>query len=140
MSIYNFLLLAPDPPSPNTVKTAIENLECLGALDKDENLTPLGEYLSQLTIEPHLGKMLIFSVIFKCLDPILTIVASLAQKYFLFLIYRCSIILSFRDPFQLPPQANLRTQAAEKRKMLMADTLSDHMVYLKAFIKWQVNI
>jgi HrpA-like RNA helicase len=77
-SIYNFLVMAPDPPSSNTVKTAIENLECLGALDKDENLTPLGEYLSQLTIEPHLGKMLIYSVIFKCLDPILTIVASLA--------------------------------------------------------------
>jgi hypothetical protein len=123
-SIYNFLVMAPDPPSSNTVKTAIENLECLGALDKDENLTPLGEYLSQLTIEPHLGKMLIYSVIFKCLDPILTIVASLAQK----------------DPFQLPPQANLRTCAAEKRKSLMASTFSDHMVYLKAFIKWQDSV
>lgn len=80
ISIYDFLVMAPDPPSSNTVKTAIENLQCLGALDQDENLTHLGEYLSQLTIEPHLGKMLIYSVIFKCLDPILTIVASLAQK------------------------------------------------------------
>ncbi|RZB45728.1 ATP-dependent RNA helicase YTHDC2 [Asbolus verrucosus] len=123
-SIYNFLVMAPDPPSPNTVKTAIENLECLGALDKDENLTPLGEYLSQLTIEPHLGKMLIYSVITNCVDPMLTIVASLTQK----------------DPFQLPPQANLRTCAAEKRKSLMANTFSDHMVYLKAFIKWQDSV
>ncbi|XP_008198758.1 3'-5' RNA helicase YTHDC2 isoform X2 [Tribolium castaneum] len=124
ISIYNFLVMAPDPPSSNTVKTAIENLECLGALDKEERLTPLGEYLSQLTIEPHLGKMLIYSAIFKCLDPILTIVASLAQK----------------DPFQLPPQANLRSFAAEKRKSLTANTYSDHMVYLKAFIKWQDSV
>ncbi|XP_044262840.1 3'-5' RNA helicase YTHDC2-like [Tribolium madens] len=124
ISIYNFLVMAPDPPSSNTVKTAIENLECLGALDKEERLTPLGEYLSQLTIEPHLGKMLIYSAIFKCLDPILTIVASLAQK----------------DPFQLPPQANLRSCAAERRKSLMANTFSDHMVYLKAFIKWQDSV
>ena len=46
----------------------------------------------------------------------------------------------FRDPFQLPAQANLRTYAADKRKSLMANTYSDHMVYLKAFIKWQDSV
>lgn len=79
-SIYEFLVMAPDPPSSHAVKTAIENLEVLGALDKNERLTYLGEYLSQLTIEPHLGKMLVLGVFLKCIDPILTIVSSLAQK------------------------------------------------------------
>lgn len=39
-----------------------------------------------LPMEPKLGKMLIFGVIFNCLDPILTIVAG----------------LSVRDPFLTP--------------------------------------
>lgn len=72
--------MAPDPPSPHAVKTAVENLQVLGALDKEERLTCLGEYLSQLSIHPHLGKMLVYSVFFKCIDPILTIVSAQAQK------------------------------------------------------------
>lgn len=39
-----------------------------------------------LPVEPKLGKMLIFGVIFNCLDPIMTIVAG----------------LSVRDPFLMP--------------------------------------
>jgi hypothetical protein len=54
--------------------------------------------------------------------------------------FQCCGFCGFRDPFQLPPQANLRTCAAEKRKSLMASTFSDHMVYLKAFIKWQDSV
>lgn len=121
MNIHEFLSYAPDPPSANAIKASIENLESLGAIDEDEQLTPLGEYLAQLSIDPRLGKMLIYSVIFKCLDPILTLVAVSAHK----------------DPFQLPPQANLRTMAAEKRKALTDGVLSDHLILLRAFDQWQ---
>ncbi|CAG9865213.1 unnamed protein product [Phyllotreta striolata] len=121
MNIHNFLSLAPDPPSASSIKVAIENLQFLGALDEEEDLTRLGAYLAQLTIEPHLGKMLIYGVIFRCLEPILTLVASMAHK----------------DPFQLPPQANLKTWAAEKRRSLIDGVLSDHVLYLELFAKWQ---
>lgn len=43
----------------------------------------------------------------------------------------------FRDPFQMPPQANLRSCAGERRKSLIYDVPSDHLIFLKAFIKWQ---
>lgn len=121
MNIHNFLSLAPDPPSANSIKVAIENLQFLGALDKEEDLTRLGAYLSQLTIEPQLGKMLIYGVIFRCLEPVLTLVASMSHK----------------DPFQLPPQANLKSWAAEKRKILIDGVMSDHVLYLEVFRKWQ---
>lgn len=39
MNIYDFLCLAPDPPSVNSVGVAIEHLQSLGALDKEEDLT-----------------------------------------------------------------------------------------------------
>ncbi|ENN76424.1 hypothetical protein YQE_07085, partial [Dendroctonus ponderosae] len=135
MNIYNFLCLAPDPPSVNSVGVAVEHLQSLGALDKEEDLTSrmdfftityfrclrLGEYLAQLTLEPRLGKMLIFGCIFKCLEPMLTLCAVMAHK----------------DPFQLPPQANLKTVAAAKRRELIDGVPSDHSVYLLVFHKWQ---
>lgn len=80
MNIHNFLMMAPDAPSANSVRVAIENLQFLGALDKEEDLTRLGEYLAQLTLEPHLGKILIFGVIFRCLEPILTLVSAMTHK------------------------------------------------------------
>ncbi|CAH0552749.1 unnamed protein product [Brassicogethes aeneus] len=121
IDIFTFLAQAPDPPSANSVKVAIESLQALGALNVDETLTKLGEYLSQFTVEPRLGKMLIYSVALRCLEPVLTLTASLAHK----------------DPFQLPPQANLKVAAAEKRRALIEDVPSDHLIYLKAFLKWQ---
>lgn len=45
-----------------------------------------GQNLSVLPVEPKLGKMLILGAMFKCLDPIMTVVAG----------------LSVRDPFLMP--------------------------------------
>ena len=56
------------------------------ALDKNENLLPLGKHLARMPLDPHSGKMIIFGAMFGCLDPILTIVAS----------------LNFKDPFVIP--------------------------------------
>ncbi|KAJ8917114.1 hypothetical protein NQ315_012604, partial [Exocentrus adspersus] len=79
VNIHDFLTMAPDAPSANSIKVAVENLQYLGALDKEEELTPLGEYLAQLAIEPHLGKMLIYAVVFRCLEPVLTLAASMTH-------------------------------------------------------------
>ena len=40
----------------------------------------VGRYLSMLPVEPKLGKMLIFSAIFNCLNPIMTFVAGLSVR------------------------------------------------------------
>lgn len=89
----------------------------IGALDGNENLTDLGmsvsvaslhalekhlelnltkislfnfvgRYLSMLPVDPKLGKMLIMGAVFRCIEPILTVVAG----------------LSVRDPFLLPQE------------------------------------
>lgn len=49
-------------------------------MDQWEDLTELGCHLADLPIEPHLGKMVLYSIVLKCLDPILTIACALAYK------------------------------------------------------------
>lgn len=79
-SIADFLAKAVEPPSSISVQASVQSLQALGALDHDENLTYLGDHILKFSCEPHLGKMLIYATLFKCLDPVLTIVSSLAHK------------------------------------------------------------
>ncbi len=66
-----------DPPPAKNIEKAISLLQQLQAMTRSEELTPLGVHLSKLGMDVKLGKMLIYSIIFKCLDPILTISACL---------------------------------------------------------------
>lgn len=52
----------------------------IDALDPFEDLTELGHHLADLPVEPRFGKMILYSVVLKCLDPILTIACALAYK------------------------------------------------------------
>ena len=56
------------------------------ALDENEDLTPLGYHLAKMPVDPQTGKMLLFAAMFSCLDPVLTVAAS----------------LSFKDAFYIP--------------------------------------
>lgn len=76
----DFLQQAPQPPSEKSVSLALDVLKDVGAIDADEQLTPLGYHLSKLPMDVRLGKMLIFGALFHCLHPILTIAASLSCK------------------------------------------------------------
>ncbi len=50
------------------------------ALDANEDVTELGLQLLDLPLEARYAKMLIYAVLLKCLDPVLTIVCSLAIR------------------------------------------------------------
>ena len=118
----SFLESAPSPPRSRALENAIELLVDLGALDKDENLTELGHQLIDLPIEPRLGKMVLASVVLKCLDPILTIVCS----------------LSYRDPFIFPMTEREKRNLKELKKgHFSLDTDSDHITLVKAFREWE---
>jgi ATP-dependent RNA helicase DHX36 len=52
----------------------------------EENLLPLGYHLARMPVDPHTGKMILFGAMLCCLDPILTVAAS----------------LSFKDAFMIP--------------------------------------
>lgn len=50
------------------------------ALTHTEDITPLGRLLSKLPTDVHLGKFLLIATTFRCLDPALTIAATLSSK------------------------------------------------------------
>ncbi|XP_033230299.1 3'-5' RNA helicase YTHDC2-like [Belonocnema kinseyi] len=119
--IAEFLERALEPPSNIVTRNAVQLLKTIDALDPWEDLTELGSHLLDLPVEPRLGKMLLYAVVLKCLDPVLTIVCSLAYK----------------DPFILPGQPSQKRAATMARKKFSAGTYSDHMAVLRAFQNWQ---
>ncbi|XP_026498192.2 3'-5' RNA helicase YTHDC2-like [Vanessa tameamea] len=119
--IADFLAKALEPPSFLAVRNAVTLLKTIGALTSMEDLTEIGQHLLDLTVEPKLGKMLLYACVMKCLDPILTIVCSLANK----------------EPFQISMNPENRKKGGLARKEFAADCYSDHMALLRAFQAWQ---
>uniref|UniRef100_A0A672GRL0 RNA helicase n=1 Tax=Salarias fasciatus TaxID=181472 RepID=A0A672GRL0_SALFA len=118
-SIGRFLEKALDPPTTQAVNLAIKNLNDLNALDDEENLTALGFHLARLPVEPHIGKLILFGALLGCLDPVLTIAAS----------------LSFKDPFFIP--LGKEKMADMRRKTLSRNSKSDHLTIVNAFQGWE---
>ena len=90
-SCMNFLSQTPQPPAEEAVRSALRVLCDVGAITlvekKDANkektselLTALGRHLARLPVDVRLGKMLIFGALFNCIDPVLTVAASLSCK------------------------------------------------------------
>lgn len=67
-----------DPPAPETMMRALEELNYLACLNDDGELTPLGRLASQFPLDPMLAVMLIGSFEFHCSQDILIIVAMLS--------------------------------------------------------------
>ncbi|CAG9462498.1 unnamed protein product [Pedinophyceae sp. YPF-701] len=119
--IEPFLARALQPPEPRAVHNAKELLVAIGALEQAaEALTPLGQHLAHLPVDPLVGKMIIMGAMFGVVGPILTIAAGMAH----------------RDPFVLPPPER-RAEAAERRKRLSRGSCSDHVTLVHAFEGWR---
>lgn len=118
-SISEFLSRALQSPEALSVQNAIEYLKVIGALDEKQELTILGRHLAMLPVEPKLGKMLIFGAIFKCLDPILTVVAG----------------LSVRDPFLTP--FDKKDLADSAKSQFSCRDYSDHLALIRAYEGWK---
>ena len=98
ISIHEFLSAAMDPPSIASVRSSVQLLkvwtqkeiylkfnpffcgQTIDALDSNEGLTQLGVRLLDLPVEPNFGKMILYSILLKCVEPVLTIVASLTYR------------------------------------------------------------
>lgn len=120
--IEDLLAKAVQPPAPTAVKSAIQVLHDLGALalhldGGDDVLTSLGFRLAQLPVSPRLGKMILFAVLFRCLDPVLTIACA----------------MSYRPPFVLPMHSGERAAADRGKLELARGVRSDHLALLGAF-------
>ncbi|KAG8906193.1 hypothetical protein FRB99_007409 [Tulasnella sp. 403] len=79
-SIEEVLSRALDPPSSINIQRAVSALVEVKALTPAEDITPMGRLLSKMPTDVHLGKFLLAAVVMKCLDPALTIAATLSAK------------------------------------------------------------
>lgn len=80
-SIRRHLNLCLSPPANKAVEEALSNLVTAQAIDREGELTPLGQHLSLMPVDVHIGKMLVYGVLLRCLDPILTIAAALSGHW-----------------------------------------------------------
>ncbi|KAG8444118.1 hypothetical protein GDO86_009340 [Hymenochirus boettgeri] len=106
-----------EPPRMESLHASKLRLQDLGALTKEEKLTPLGYHLASLPVDVRIGKLMLFGAIFRCLDPALTIAASLA----------------FKSPFVCPWD---KKEEANKKKQEFAIANSDHLALLQAYKTW----
>ncbi|KAL7274738.1 hypothetical protein RUND412_002346 [Rhizina undulata] len=79
-NIEEVLTQALDSPSPKNIRRAIESLVEVKALTTSEELTPLGRQLAKLPLDVYLGKFVLLSCMYGCLDAAVTIAAILSSK------------------------------------------------------------
>jgi hypothetical protein len=114
-----FLAKAMSPPHSKSVSNAVELLVDLGAMLPETNdLTNLGRCLSILSLEPRVGKMVIWSYILGC--------ACTASNM--------GVAMSYKSPFVLPP-ASMRRAADQAKVQLSQNSESDQVAVLNALRK-----
>lgn len=119
MTVEEVLAAAIEPPEEGRVEAAMKNLQMVGALDSEKNLTALGKVLLQLPVDAQVGKMVLYGSFFRCLDPALTLAA----------------LLTNREPFLSP--MHVRVQAQEVKNSWSPEHFrSDVFAALKAYNTW----
>lgn len=119
LGLHEVLAAAIEPPDPDRVVMAVHQLQQIGAIDVNENLTPLGKILLQLPVDVQLGRLLLYGAFFRCLDKALALAA----------------ILQNRDPFLSPPL--LRKEALTvKHSWSPPGVKSDVLATLFAYEAW----
>ena len=109
-----------DPPSGRAIADGYHLLQELGAIDPesstDTGLTPTGQALAKLPVDPRIGRMILAAREQNCLTEMLIIAAA----------------LSVQDPRDRPMQAR---EAAELAHAKFADDKSEFLSYLKLW-RW----
>jgi HrpA-like RNA helicase len=105
-------------PRPNQEEKVDGTTNTCGNLQVTSELTALGFHLATLPVEPRVGKMMIYGSLFGCVEPALTVAAS----------------MSARSPFMSPFDQREAADAARKK---FAVEGSDHLTILNAFATWK---
>ena len=103
-----------DPPAPETLMRALEELNYLACLDDNGDLTTLGKLASEFPLDPALAVMLISSPEFYCSNEILSLTA----------------LLSVPQIFVRPASNRKR---ADEMKNLFAHPDGDHLTLLNVY-------
>ena len=103
-----------DPPAPETLMRALEELNYLGALDDEGELTEVGTKMSEFPLDPQLAKMLIASPHYSCSNEAVSIVA----------------MLSVPNVFMRPAEGRKQADAAHQQ---FAHVDGDHLTLLNVY-------
>ncbi|XP_060560952.1 ATP-dependent RNA helicase DHX15 homolog [Ruditapes philippinarum] len=109
-----------DPPVPETLMRALEDVNYLAALDDDGDLTELGSMMTEFPLDPQQAKMVITSTDFNCSNEILSIAAML------------SVPQCFVRPKEL-------RKTADECKMRFAHIDGDHLTLLNVYHAFKQN-
>uniref|UniRef100_A0A914I290 RNA helicase n=1 Tax=Globodera rostochiensis TaxID=31243 RepID=A0A914I290_GLORO len=111
--IYGFDLI--DKPPPEQIQHALHMLTELGALDAGGYVTPLGEKINSLPVDPPLARMLIESAKLCCSEEVISICAMLSAPN------RC---------FCRPRKKQIE---ADRAKAKFVDDVGDHLTLLRVY-------
>lgn len=103
-----------DPPAPETLMRALEELNYLACLNDEGDLTPLGRMASEFPLDPTFAVMLISSPEFYCSNEILSLTS----------------LLSVPQIFVRPAAARKR---ADEMKSLFTHPDGDHLTMLNVY-------
>ena len=112
--ISSFLTRVMSCPKSELVDRAVSALRGIGALTANDELTPLGYRLAKMPMNPQIGKMVLMGVIFRCLDPVLTLAAALDMG---------------KDPFYIKGK---REKIREAKLQISCQSESDHLTIVYA--------
>ncbi|XP_014668830.1 PREDICTED: putative ATP-dependent RNA helicase DHX30 isoform X3 [Priapulus caudatus] len=115
-----FLSQALEPPEPKAVRRAVQVLQELDILDVEENLTVLGRRVAHFTTHPRLSKCLVYALLFRCLDPVLSIAAYLGQA---------------KELFEQTMENKKEVKEIKCRFSLQSK--SDHLTYVNLYGAWR---
>uniref|UniRef100_A0A182Y047 Helicase-associated domain-containing protein n=1 Tax=Anopheles stephensi TaxID=30069 RepID=A0A182Y047_ANOST len=106
---------------PASVGASLQLLHQIGAIERPLTVpTSLGQLLSHLDVGIHLGKALLYSILFRCVDPMLTIIAA----------------LKVGNPFVEPLDEQSEKEIVQLKHSLHSRTYSDCMVLLRLYHQW----
>jgi ATP-dependent helicase HrpA len=104
-----------EPPDYRMIRDGLATLHELGAIDADNQLTPLGRDLAKLPIDPRISRMVLEAVREGCLPQVLIIASA----------------LSIQDPRERPLD---KQQPADEAHARFNDERSDFLGYLKLWL------
>jgi ATP-dependent helicase HrpA len=109
-----------NPPPQKVINDGFRLLEELGAVDKKQRLTSLGQQLAKLPIDPRIARMILAADKLGCVTEVLIIASA----------------LSIQDPRERPMD---KQQAADQAHSQFKDERSDFLAYLKLWAHYQVK-
>jgi len=123
-SVTSFLLKAMDPPHPLSVRNAISLLQAISCLDEHERVTNIGSVVSQLPLNPRMGRMILLGCLLGCGPSALATAAA----------------MGYRDPFLMPATDQQRVLCNKAKSRLGGNVTSDQVVVLRALTSFTATL